>query len=203
MDASEIRHKRNAGVAWAVVGRGPKASREQKTTGNVPKAWCTKVVLVDNLRYVRTFSVLSFNDRHRFIEAPAQERRNGFLVTDGAGYWVCPSTDFVDSWEKLDAGWTEEKRLADAKEVKRLERSDAEELVKSTLRLDTESLVENLKRSTMALLGSSVYLTINVTPQVTWVEDTPTGKISGTVMLRSEDYQRLLEKLYEAQEANN
>ena len=203
MKAIDILHKDNAGIEWAVMSRNGWASKEQKSAGKVDRKHCVKVTLVDTKKYNKTHHVQQVNSSSFFVEAPKGERSTGFLVTDGSVFWVCPSADFIDSWQRMEGFWAIAEKVEAERQAQCDRRAGKEAKVTATLYADKAVLTDNVRKSTEAILGSTSSLKIYISPQIMWVNDTPTGVLNGEVTLSVGDYQRLLEKLYEAREANN
>jgi len=203
MKAYDINHKDNAGIEWAVISRNGWASKEQKSSGRVDRRHCVKVTVVDTKKYNKTHHVQTVNSPAFFVEAPKGERSTGFLVTDGSAFWVVASSNFIDSWARMEGFWAIAEGQEAERQAQRERRAGKEAKVTATLYADKEALTDSIRKSTESLLGSTYSLKVYISPQIMWVDDTPTGVLNGEVTLSVGDYQRLLEKLYEAREANN
>jgi hypothetical protein len=203
MKATDITHKDNAGLEWAVMSPNGWATKEQKSKGNVDRKQCSKVALVDTAKYASTHHVQPINSSAFFVLAPKGERASGFLVTNGSDFWVISSNEFIAPWKQMEPKWIAKEAIQAEEEAQKARRKDAEENLTATLIADKQALTASIRKATGGILGLHAQARIYLAVGITWQEDTPTGSITGDVTLSVGDYQRLLEKLFEAREANN
>lgn len=189
---------------WAVVQRHAWVRKENKSSGNVDRSSCEPVKLVSTKYYRSTDSVRDVFDTDVFREAGSGERSKGFLTINNDGHYrVVSSGDFIGLWEELTVNWDiKEKTRAESQRIE-LERREKRDRAEASLRASVPDIEANLKRAISNLLGATtqhdIYINVNGDWDADMVEYTP--RISGRVQLQLEDFQRLLETVYEAQDA--
>lgn len=189
---------------WAVVQRHAWVRKENKSSGNVDRSSCESVKLVSTKYYRSTDSVRDVFDTAVFREAGSGERSKGFLTINNDGHYrVVSSGDFIGLWDELTVNWDiKEKTRAESQRIE-LERREKRDRAEASLRASVPDIEANLKRAISNLLGATtqhdIYINVNGDWDADMVEYTP--RISGRVQLQLEDFQRLLETVYEAQDA--
>ena len=189
---------------WAVVQRHAWVRKENKSSGRVARSSCEPVKLVSTKYYMSTDHVRDNIDQAVFREASSSDRAKGFLtVTDAGLYRVVSSADFIGLWDELETSWNVSETLeAEAKRVQQ-EQALKRERAEASLRASVTDIEANLKRAISNLLGATthhdIYLNVTGDWDAEMKEYTP--RLAGRVQLQLEDFQRLLEVVYEAQDA--
>jgi hypothetical protein len=126
----------------------------------------------------------------------------GFLVTDGFSYWVCSAKNFVGIYSELDSVWVAHETQREAEEERRKRENDIVSAVRPQLEARAQDTKESLTKSIIELLGKEP-LSVSVYGDGDWDKDRTvyTPRIGGSVQLSVQDFQRLLEVIYEAREA--
>jgi hypothetical protein len=191
-------------TSWAVVGRTSYVDKRSKSTGNVSRSSCDKVTLV-NTKYYNKSHRLS-DDATSFVEASSSERAKGFLVavpaSDGSNYYrVVPSSDFIGVWDDLETTWTSRESEALRIQGERERMARIQKLATQSLDDTLEDVRVNTVTASRKLLGTEPEIYLNVTGD--WNADNTeyNARLGGRVTIQFTDYQRLLEKVFEAQDA--
>lgn len=196
---------KHSNASWAVIGRTSYVDKRSRTSGNVHRSSCEKVELVDTKYYNRS-NRLS-DDPSSFTVASSAEKSKGFLVSYPTAtsmvYRVVPSADFIGLWAEMETIWSVKEAEANKAEAERERKRNIERLATQSLEDNREEVERSAKQATERLLGADtkVEMYVNVTGE--WNEDFTDYKprLGGRVTLSFSDYQRLLEKVFEAQDA--
>lgn len=189
---------------WAVVQRHAWVRKENKSNGNVDRSHCEPVKLVSTEYYRNSDSVRDTLDTGVFQKAEAGNRSKGFLTINNDGHYrVVPAGDFIGLWDELTVNWAIKEKTREESQRIELERREKRDRAEASLRASVPDIEANLKRAISNLLGATtpqdIYISVNGDWDAEMTEYTP--RISGRVQLQLEDFQRLLETVYEAQDA--
>lgn len=189
---------------WAVVQRHAWVRKENKSNGNVDRSSCEPVKLVSTEYYRNSDSVRDTLDTGVFQKAEAGNRSKGFLTVNNDGHYrVVPAGDFIGLWDELTVNWAIKEKTREESQRIELERREKRDRAEASLRASVPDIEANLKRAISNLLGATtpqdIYISVNGDWDAEMTEYTP--RISGRVQLQLEDFQRLLETVYEAQDA--
>jgi len=194
-------------IEWAVVNPSRSAPRSDRKANDVPREKTLRVKLYDTRYYHKASYIRPEYDPLYHSLAPSTERSKGFLVKDSTSgnMYILSASEFLGAWDVCVDEWDAKalKKELEAAEASRRSAIRAEQ--DATIRATIPTIEANLKSSTAKILGPDVRVTAYLSHEGVWDTDFTkyTPKIVGNVTLTVADYQRLLEKLYEAREANN
>ena len=201
--------KHAVGTKFAVVRINGYARQEEVRNKRVRRQHTETVTLVSHDYYELNDYLHREADTSRFSRAQAGERGGkGFLAMSAEGtYQVVKPSRFLDTAEQMESIWNQ----AEEEDRKRQEHADklrsARDGVVEHIRELNATKQKSLAQSIQELLGveavgrSSIYLSVDGK----WQDeesDNPRYEAwsTGTVQLSVGDFQRLLEKVYEAQD---
>lgn len=202
MKATDIT-KQATGTKWAVVSRTAWVRKENKASGKVARNQCDQVIIVGSGMYKRTHYISTINDPDAFKVAPTAERSKGFLTYDGAVYRVVPSSDFIGLWSEKELVWS----VQEQEEANRVKQNQSKALIReeaeATLKNSIPDIEENLRLAVTKLLVNPKGFEVRAMVNGDWNEDSTqySAYLAGNVTMTISDFQRLLEKIYEAQDA--
>lgn len=195
---------KNAGTSWAVVQRHAWVRKENKSSGKVARSSCESVSLV-NTKYYRSTDIIRDNlDPDIFREASSAERSKGFLTINSDGHYrVVSSGDFIGEWDDLSTKWAVAEAVEEENNRLQRERLEKRERAEASLKASVPDIDANINRAITKLLGAETKRDVYVSVSGEWSADFADylPQISGRVQLQLSDFQRLLEVVYEAQDA--
>lgn len=216
MQSKDILKSNATGVRWAVTKSGW-VSKSDKASGKVDRRYCTPVVIVDpaNQYNVAQGYVLGSDGNYlrdssgdlvrEWTIAPTGERSKGFLVEDGGGNrWVVKSSDFIGLWDDKEKEWSVAEQENEKAEQERARRQALQTGEDARIKAVNEAIEHDIVRSLADLLeGAPVTVSLGVEGK--WNDDYTTYRATttGRVTINVDDFQRLLEAVYEAREAVN
>ena len=216
MQSKDIIKSNAPGVLWAIA-KGGWVSKSDKAIGKVDRRYCTPVSIIDpGNQYNLSQTYVLGNDGsylrdssgdlvREWTVAPSGERSKGFLVEDGAGNrWVVKSSDFVGLWSDKEKEWSAKEQENEKEEQERARRQALQTGEDARIRAVNESIEKDIVRSLTDLLeGAPVSVSLGVEGK--WNDDYTSYRAttSGRVTINVDDFQRLLEAVYEAREGVN
>jgi len=216
MQAKDILKSNAPGAVWAVTNSGW-VRKSDKAIGRVQRQQCTPVKIIDpsnqyglSPAYVYEDTVIKRDALGNYVTewrvAPAEERSKGFLVEDGGGNrWVVKSADFIALWSEKEKEWSEKEREHEKEEQERVRRNTLQLQEDARIKAVNESIEKDIVRSLADLLGGGAPVTVNLGVEGKWNTDYTAYRAttSGRVTINVDDFQRLLEAVYEAREGVN
>lgn len=196
---------------WAVVSPNAYVRKGAVTSKLVTRRETYKAKLVSYNTYEQTHCISDNVNDPRFVQTTS-DRTKRFLMatTDEAGtvrYWVCPASNFVDLYSNMEASWS----TAEAEQAKK----EAEKATKDAIRFQAiaqaesrkDAIVESINENVKALLGHAGYMGYrsDICIEGDWkqAEDgslTYEPRLEGTVILRYDQFMRLVEKFNQLQD---
>ena len=195
---------KNPKTEYAVVNQRYYIHKTDRSPDTAGREKSIKVTLASEKYYVNTRQVNDHLDPHYYREAPASERNKGFLTIDDKGHSrVIPAKDLIGRWAPLEVKWNLREQEQETKEAESRRRSLIREKAEATVREGLTDLEANVRSSTQKLLGIGTPVDIRLSVGGDWNETFTdyTPHVNGSVALSVEQFQRLLEKVYEAQDA--
>ena len=204
---------KDANASWAIANPNYNYSANLIRQGRINRGAVIKVKLVDT-DYYDLDGVWNWRDfPDNFKKAPAGQKGNkGFLVVaeDSSKYLVVGAKQFIDIYGELEARWAVQERAEEEERTRQARLQATREAALSTARANAESVNENAMKSLTSVLKTLDPATrVNVRADGEWGrkedgsqdETKYVARVTGYVELSIRDFQRLMEKYYEAQDA--
>lgn len=197
-------NSKNPVLNWAVANPFAHVYRNYKTMEKMRRRDALKVQLVSTEMYEYRWS-RNETDAASFSLAPEGCRDKAFLVTDGTNFYTLKSGEFVGDWDVLEARWLEEEAAQRESAAAEQIAAEKREKVLATSRVRAVDLAMSLERNVRSLLGEEAVkdnaTRIYVSGDAEKREDGNYDEaLTGYVTLSVQQFQRLLEKVYEAQD---
>lgn len=199
--------KADKNTVWAVLDRHSHASVEARKSLNVHRSVTSMATIVDFTNRVPNTRMVDLNDAQAFFSvAPSNARTKFFLVTDGNYAWLARPQDILAPYPVYDAHISvmeaEQKVKEEAQARQYAIREDALRSVNDRI----GDIEESIKSSVKKYLGisGSMGTTTNIRPEGSWNDDSTVynADVSGYVSIEYAQFQRLMEILGDAIEAN-
>jgi hypothetical protein len=204
---------KDAKASWAIANPNYNYSSTLIKSRRINRSSVVKVKLVDT-DYYDLNGVWNWQDfPDNFKKAPAgQKGSKGFLVVseDNSKYIVVSAKNFIDTYGEMEAYWSVQEKVEAQEKERQGRMSEVRDAALGTARANADSLKESAVKSLMSVLKTVDSSTsVNVRADGEWarnedgtVDETRfNARTFGTVELSLRDFQRLMEKLYEAQDA--
>lgn len=190
---------------WAVVGRTTSIGKYDKSdiANRVKRYQTDKVRLVSTATYEETRWISQDPKDVRFTTTTT-DRTKRLMVTNGIEFWVIPAGDFLGVYADLEPAWAQAEAIHAQREAQRAQRDSIREQAVAQATVSAENIKQSILDSIKQVLGYQGLSTlVDIRVKGDWADNETRyeTEVGGNVTMTYQQFQRLIEKVAELQDA--